>query len=415
MLAEIITIGDEILIGQIIDSNSAFIGAELNKIGVTVHQITSIQDQKEHILSALKEAEDRVDIVIVTGGLGPTKDDVTKSTLCSYFDDELIENKDVLKQVKYLFEKVYQKPVSPINLKQALVPSKADILHNEYGTAPGIHFKKNGTLFFSLPGVPYEMKALISDKVLPIVKDRFELPTIIHKTLLTHGLGESAIAERISDFEDNLPSCIKLAYLPSSGRVRLRLSGKHNDGQKLNQNMNQLVDNLIGLVEDIFVGLEEDGSLEQLIGGLLKDRRKTMAVAESCTGGMISERITKHAGASKFYNGGVIAYATEVKKEVLNVSEQLISEHTVVSEEVAEAMALGVQKCLNADYAIATTGNAGPSKGESDEEVGTVCIGIATPNGAFAKKFNFGKNRERVIIKAVNTAFELLQKEILKN
>ena len=415
MFAEIITIGDEILIGQIVDTNSVFIGSELNKIGVSVYQITSIQDQRNHILNALKEAESRADIIIITGGLGPTKDDITKSTLCDYFDDRLIENSEVLKQVTYLFEKVYNKPISPLNKLQALVPSKAKALHNAYGTAPGMYFNKKGKLFFSLPGVPYEMKALITSQIIPIIKDSFQLPTIIHRTILTHGLGESAIAERIKLFEDNLPDFIKLAYLPSSGRVRLRLSGKHADGQMLEKTLEQLVNELKAYVSDVFVGLEEDGALEEIIGKLLVDNNKTLAVAESCTGGRISERITKYPGASKFYNGGIVAYSTEIKTNLLSVPEAMVARHSVVSEAVAEAMAIGVKERLQSDYAIATTGNAGPSKGESDEDVGTVCIGFATPNGSFAKKYNFGKNRERVIIKAVNVAFELLQKEILKN
>ncbi|NQY07167.1 MAG: competence/damage-inducible protein A [Flavobacteriaceae bacterium] len=415
MLAEIITIGDEILIGQIIDSNSAFIGTQLNKAGVSVYQITSIQDDKQHILNALEEASRRVDIVIVTGGLGPTKDDITKETFCHFFKDKLVENKKVLQQVKYLFEKVYSRPISEVNKQQALVPSKAIVLKNEFGTAPGMWMNYQNKVFVSLPGVPYEMKALIKNQVIPRLIDKYELPSIQHTTLLTQGRGESAIAEHISDFETKLPNFVKLAYLPSTGRVRLRLSGKHNQESILSETMRNLSNTLKQLVSDIFVGYEEEGSFEQQIGKLLIEKQATLSVAESCTGGAISQRITKNAGVSAFYKGGVVSYATDVKENTLQVSKELISQHSVVSEEVASAMAMGVKKSLQSDYAIATTGNAGPAKGESEEEVGTICIAIATPSSVFTKKFYFGKNRERVINKAVNMSFELLKEEILKN
>lgn len=412
MLAEIITIGDEILIGQIIDSNSAFISKKLNEIGVSVCQITSIQDDEKHILEALEAASRRADLVITTGGLGPTKDDITKNTLCTYFNDYLIEDPEVLKQVTYLFEKVYQRPISQMNKAQASVPSKAKVLKNAHGTAPGMWVDHFNTTFISLPGVPYEMKALITDEVLPRLKEKYKFPTIMHKTLLTQGMGESMIAERIQKFEDQLPTYIKLAYLPSAGRVRLRLSGKYTDNKLLVDQMNDLVVELKSLVSDIFVGFEDDGSIEQLIGNKLSENGMTLATAESCTGGAIAQRITQHAGASAFYKGSVVCYATEVKTGLLNIPEAIIAEHSVVSIAVAKAMANAVKQQMNTDYAIATTGNAGPTKGDSDKEVGTVCIAIAHPKGIIAEEFYFGKNRERVINKAINMAFQLLLKEI---
>ena len=414
MTAEIITIGDEILIGQIIDTNSAFLGKELNKIGISVYQITSIQDEKAHILKALKEAEDNADIIIITGGLGPTKDDITKHTLCEYFNDTLVQNDEVLAHVEHLFSKYITTPISDINRGQALVPSKCKVLTNRFGTAPGMWIEKNGKVFISMPGVPYEMKALMTYEVLPKLQNEFHFPFIIHKTLLTYGLGESAIADRIEIFESQLPEFIKLAYLPSLGRVRLRLSGKHNDKNRLQKEMERQVNLLKPQVEDIFVGFEEDLSLEALIGKQLTERHKTLAVAESCTGGNIVQAFTANAGASKYLKGSVVTYATESKIKVLGVSETLINKHSVVSQEVAEAMAKGVLELYDSDFAVSTTGNAGPTKGDADAEVGTVYIGIATRDTVYSQKFQFSNQREKTIKKATNKAFEMLQKEILK-
>lgn len=414
MNAEIITIGDEILIGQIIDTNSAFIGKELNKIGVSVYQITSVQDEKEHILKSLKEAEENVDIVIITGGLGPTKDDITKHTLCEYFDDTLVENAEVLAHVEHIFKTYIKRPVLESNKTQALVPSKCKVLTNRFGTAPGMWLEKNGKVFVSLPGVPYEMKALITNKVIPELRKRFKFPYIKHKTLLTYGLGESVIADRIEAFENNLPDFIKLAYLPNLGRVRLRLSAKAMDRSLVETEMKKQIDILLPQIEDIFVGYEEDTSLEALIGKQLTQLGKTVAIAESCTGGSIVQAITTSAGASKYLIGSVVTYATASKVNVLNISEAIIEKHSVVSEEVAKAMAKGVLELYGTDYAISTTGNAGPSKGDAHAEVGTVWIGIATKKYVYAEVFKFSNQREKTIRKATNKAFQMLQKEILK-
>lgn len=414
MNAEIITIGDEILIGQIVDTNSAFLGKELNKIGVSIYQITSIQDDEEHILKALSEAETNADIIILTGGLGPTKDDITKRTLCHYFNDKLVENKDVLNHIEILFSKYISSPISDVNRQQALVPSKAEVLPNRYGTAPGMWIEKNEKVFVSLPGVPYEMKALITNEVLPRLRETFNYPYILHRTLLTHGLGESALAARIEVFETSLPSYFKLAYLPNLGRVRLRLSAKAMDKSIVEAEMTRQLEMLLPQIEDIFVGFEEDSSLEAALGRRLTDLGKTLAIAESCTGGYIAQSITANAGASKYFKGSVVSYATESKANLLGVSEQLIDQHSVVSREVAEAMAKGVLQLFHTDYAISTTGNAGPSKGDADAEVGTVWIAIATKEIVYSQCLNFGNHREKVIKKAANKAFEMLQKEIEK-
>ena len=415
MLAEIITIGDEILIGQIVDTNSVFISKELNKIGVQVYQITSIQDERTHILKALEDAKNRVDLVLVTGGLGPTKDDITKQCFLEFFEDTLVENDAVLQHIKHLFSHYFQKEAQPVNLLQAQVPSKATVLFNKNGTAPGMWMEKEETVFVSMPGVPYEMKHLMVDSVLPAVIEKFKRPHIYHKTLITYGMGESTIADLIADVENELPEHIKLAYLPSLGRVRLRLSGKSTNEIVLREEVNLQMTLIHTIVEEIVVGYEDETTITQRIGQLLVDQNKTVSAAESCTGGAIAAEITEHAGASAYFRGGVVAYATEIKSSVLQVDPKLIETYNVVSIPVAEAMAQQATKVFGTDYAVATTGIAGPTKGDGDDEVGTVCIAIATPNGVVSEKFLFGNVRERVIRKSVNKAFEMLLKEISKN
>ncbi|WP_108866317.1 CinA family nicotinamide mononucleotide deamidase-related protein [Aquimarina aquimarini] len=414
MYAEIITIGDEILIGQIVDSNSAFMGKELSKIGVDVCRITSIKDEKEDILNALQEASSRADVILITGGLGPTKDDITKHTLCEYFNDTLVLNKEVLTHVEELFAKYISIPISEVNKQQALVPSTATVLMNQYGTAPGMWLEKDNKVFISMPGVPYEMKGLMKDEVLPRIQKRFKRPYIIHKTILTHGMGESLLAEKIEDWENDLPQFIKLAYLPSLGRVRLRLSAKGTDEKLLVDTINSNVIALDAIIGDVIVGYEEDQTIEKGIGKLLVKQNKTLSVAESCTGGMIAHSFTINAGASAYFNGGVVTYATQSKVDILGVDADLIKTYTVTSTEVAEAMALKVKEKMKTDYAIATTGNAGPTRGDGDVEVGTVFIAIATPEGVFSEKHVFSNLRERTIGKTVNKSLELLYNELLK-
>tara|TARA_R110002153_G_scaffold53848_4_gene149778 strand:- start:549 stop:1799 length:1251 start_codon:yes stop_codon:yes gene_type:complete len=415
MLAEIITIGDEILIGQVIDTNSAFIAKELNKIGVSVYQITSIQDERVHLLKAFKEASERVDVVLITGGLGPTKDDITKHTLCEYFNDELVENAEVLAHVEELFAKyISNTPISDINRMQALVPSKAEVLHNANGTAPGMLIRQGEVTFISMPGVPFEMKHLMTESVIPKLAAYYKRPHIIHKTIVTYGMGESAIAKRIETWEDELPSNIKLAYLPNLGKVRLRLSAKGSNYDELASAMEAESEKLYPLINDIVFGLEDDESLEEIVAKLLTCKNLTLSTAESFTGGKIAERITSVPGASSYFKGSVVSYATEAKINVLKVPEELVEKYSVVSAEVATAMAKGARELMKTDFAIATTGNAGPTKGDSNAEVGTVFIAIEGATSHFAQEFQMGSTRERVVEKSVNKAFELLQKEILK-
>ena len=414
MLAEIITIGDEILIGQIIDTNSVFISKELNKIGVQVYQITSIQDERSHILEAFANAAKKVDIVIVTGGLGPTKDDITKETFCEFLNDQLVEDKVVLQHVKEIYKKFTNNPL-PESLNQALVPSKATVLHNKFGSAPGMWMEKENTVFVSLPGIPYEMKNLMKELVLPKITAKFNRPYIYHKTLLTIGMGESEIVKIIHAWADGLPENIKLAYLPSLGRVRLRLSSKGKMKKKVRGAVDDQMEKLHFLLEDIAIGYEDETTLVQQIAKLFIKKEKTLSIVESCTGGKIAEMITAEPGVSAFFKGSMVAYSTHIKTSVLGVDEKLIKKYSVVSSEVAGAMAIQSNKVFETDYAISTTGNAGPKKGDADDEVGTVYISIASPAGIFTEKFDFGQPRERVIGKASFKALELLQKEILKN
>ncbi|TLP73975.1 competence/damage-inducible protein A [Maribacter sp. ACAM166] len=415
MFAEIITIGDEILIGQIVDTNSAFIAKELNKIGISVYQITSVQDERTHILNAFSDAAKRVDIVLVTGGLGPTKDDITKHTFCEFFNDELVENASVLAHVEELFAKyITSTPISDINRKQALVPSRAEVLHNTNGTAPGMWMHQDNVTFISMPGVPFEMKRLMVDSVIPKLSAFYKRPHIIHRTIVTYGLGESSIAKRIESWEDSLPPNIKLAYLPNLGKVRLRLSAKGPEYAVLAAAVDTECEKLYPLIKDIMFGLEDDETLPEVIAKLLTKRNLTISTAESFTGGKIAESITSISGASKYFKGSVVSYATETKIDVLKVPFEVIEEYSVVSAEVATAMAKGVRELMKTDFSIATTGNAGPTKGDSNAAVGTIFIAVEGAGLHVVQEFQMGSNRERIVEKAVNKAFEMLQKEILK-
>lgn len=414
MKATIVTIGDEILIGQIVDTNSNFIAKELDRIGVETYEMISISDDKQHILNTFAQLQNKVDVVIVTGGLGPTKDDVTKKTFCEYFDDELVVNPEVLAHVTELIEGFYKRPISQLNKDQALVPSKCTVLHNKMGTAPGMWMKKENTVFISLPGVPYEMKYLVENEIIPKIVKEYKRPYIIHKTILTYGQGESLVAERIENWENNLPEFIKLAYLPNPGRVRLRMTARGTDKEELEKAIEENVQSLDAIIHDIIVGYEENETIETVVGKLLAKQNKTVSTAESCTGGKVASLLASVQGASAYFKGSVVSYATEAKVNVLGVSQDLIDQFSVVSAEVAAAMALNVKNILKTDYAIATTGNAGPSKGDSEAEIGTVFIALATPNGVITEEFNFGQPREKVIDRATIKSLEILQKEILK-
>ena len=414
MKATIITIGDEILIGQIVDTNSSYIAKALDKIGIATHEMISISDDKTHILDTFKKLQNKVDVVIVTGGLGPTKDDITKKTFCDYFDDTLVENEAVLLHVKGIIEGFYKRPITQINKEQALVPTKAKVLFNQVGTAPGMWMEKENTVFISLPGVPYEMKYLVDNEVVPALATKFERPYIIHQTIMTYGRGESLIAEEIEEWEDNLPDFIRLAYLPSPGKVRLRLTARGIDQALLQNEIKKQVEMLDLLIHDIIVGYNEDEPIEVILGRLLTKDNLTLSTAESCTGGKIAALLTEVPGASKYFKGSVVSYASQAKVDVLNISEEILEKYSVVSAEITEVMALSVQQMMKTDFAIATTGNAGPNKGDSDAEIGTVFIAIATPNGVFSEEFNFGQPREKVMDRAVSKALELIYKEILK-
>ena len=413
MKAELITIGDEILIGQIVNTNAVFLAKALNKIGIEVVQITSIADTPQAIIEALEASKNRAQLALITGGLGPTKDDVTKHTLCTYFDDELVEKPDILAHIEAIFKKYVTTPIQEENRKQALLPAKARIFKNHHGTASGMWFEEKNRVVISLPGVPFEMKALINDQVIPALKDHFERPYILHKTVMTYGLGESAIANKIAAWEEALPENLKLAYLPNLGKVRLRLSGKGQHEQLLQDAMENEIAKLYPLIGDIIVGIEGEAILEEQLQDRFVATGHTLSVAESCTGGQIAQRLTAIPGASTYFKGGVVAYHTQAKIDLLQVPETLISNYSVVSEPVAKAMAEGALKQFKTTYALATTGNAGPTKGDSPAEVGTVCIALASKKETQTFTFSMGNHRERVVQKTVNKSLELLFKEMI--
>lgn len=415
MKAAIVTVGDEILIGQIVDTNSSHIAKSLDKIGITVQEMLSVSDSREHILDTLTALQNRVDLVIITGGLGPTKDDITKKTLADYFEDKLVLNEEVLVHVIDLIEKAMNRPASQMNKDQALVPANSTVLFNRVGTAPGMWMEKENTVFISLPGVPYEMKHIMEHEVLPRLVAKFKRPYIHHKTILTYGQGESLIAERIESWEENLPEFIKLAYLPSPGKVRLRLTARGINQDFIIDAVEEEAEKLKAIIGDVIVGYDEEETIEVVLGKLLSDKGKTIAAAESCTGGRIAHLLTSVPGSSAYFKGSAVTYATEAKVNILKVDQQLIDIYSVVSAKVAESMAVQAKKIFNADYAVATTGNAGPLKGDSAVEVGTVFIGFATPKGVYSEKFEFGQPREKVIERASNKALEKIYQEILKN
>ena len=415
MKAAIVTIGDEILIGQIVDTNSGYIAKALDKIGIEIAEMLSISDNKQHILDTFASLQNKVDLVLITGGLGPTKDDITKKTFCDYFEDELVINPEVLQHVTSIIEGISKRPITQMNRDQALVPSKCTILTNANGTAPGMWMNKENTVYISLPGVPYEMKDIVDKVIVPKIIKEYKRPFIIHQTVMTYGQGESMIAEKIEEWENNLPHFIKLAYLPSPGRVRLRLSARGIDESLLKSELAEQIKQLTAIIGDIIVGFDDSDSIEVVVGRMLTQQNKTLATAESCTGGKIAQRITAVPGASAYFKGSIVCYSEAVKRDILQISKETIDKYSVVSEEVAREMVVNVRKLLKTDYAIAVTGNAGPSKEATNEEVGTVFIALATPNQIFVEKIDFGQPREKVIDRTVNKSFELLMKEILKN
>lgn len=413
MKTEIISIGDELLIGQVINTNASWIAEQLNLAGIEVIRITTIADKKEEILKALKEASDRAEVVLLTGGLGPTRDDITKNTLCEYFGSRLVFHKPSFKYVERLFSE-RGLPVKDINRKQAEVPHNCVPIVNENGTAPGMWFEKDNTTFVSMPGVPYEMKAMITSYVLPELLKKLNGLQVIHKKVLTQGVGESFLSELIRDWENSLPEYMKLAYLPQPGIVRLRLSGSGHDKIKLSIEMDNKIKVLQDLIPDLIFGFGEK-TLEEVVGGLLKKDGMTLSTAESCTGGYIAHLITCIAGSSAYFKGSVIAYSNQIKTNIVGVKEDTLITHGAVSEQTVTEMALGVKKRFKTDFAIAVSGIAGPEGGTAQKPVGTTWIAVAGPDVLIVEKYLFGKNRQRNIRVAAVTALNKLRLMIINN
>ncbi len=413
MIAEIITIGDEILIGQIVDTNSAWMAQKLNLAGIKVKQITSVSDDRQHILDTLYQASQRADLILITGGLGPTKDDITKKTLADYFETGYRIDMDALKNVERIFAR-YHVPVSDINKKQAEVLENCTTLLNLNGTAPGMWIEKDNKIYISMPGVPFEMMYMMEELVIPKIKETFKLPNIYHYTILTAGIGESILAEKISDVEDSLPEHIKLAYLPKLGMVRLRLSGSGSDAEKLNLEIRSFSTRIIDLISE-YVIIESDTALEKVILDLMESKGLSLSTAESCTGGYISHLITQQSGSSKVFVGGAVCYSNQLKMDMLGVSEQTLSNFGAVSEETVIEMANGAKSNYKSDYSISVSGIAGPSGGSTEKPVGTVYIAVSGKTKTISKKFTFGNKRiqniERSAISALTLLFKLLKEE----
>lgn len=410
ILAEVVTIGDEILYGQITDTNTQWMSTELDKIGIKTVRKSSVGDQEDKILQVLAEAESRADIVLLTGGLGPTKDDITKKMLCKYFDDVLVINEDALAFITNFFLK-RGRPMTELNRQQAAVPSRCTYLANKTGTAPGMWFVQNGTVFVSMPGVPHEMKYLMSNEVIPRLKAFFETPVIYHKMIRTIGVGESFLAEKIESWEDNLPEHIKLAYLPSFGQVRLRLTAVGIDEEQLKKEVDAEIEKVLPLIGSSVFGFDND-DLEIAIGKELKKKGLTVSAAESCTGGYISHMFTKVAGSSSYFVGSVVSYDNSVKINVLGVNPETIAEYGAVSEETVTKMAEGARKLMKTDFAIATSGIAGPDGGTPEKPVGTLWIACAMEGRIIAKKMQMANQRDTNIQYGSVVALNLLRKMI---
>ncbi|WP_321375495.1 competence/damage-inducible protein A [uncultured Draconibacterium sp.] len=412
MKAEIITIGDEILIGQIIDTNSAWMGEQFNLNGIEIYQITSVHDDHDHIIRAIKSAEQHADLVVITGGLGPTKDDITKHTLCEYFDTKLVFHEPTLKTI---YERFKHRGIdmNKLNRDQAMLPESCTILYNKMGTAPGMWFEKNDTIFVSMPGVPFEMKYLVEFEVLPRLRKTGRTKAIFHKTVLTQGVPESMLAERIAHWEDVLPTHIKLAYLPNPMAVRLRLSALGDNVEVLRSDVEREIEKLQKIIPEAIFGYDTE-TLSEVIGRELVKQNKKLAVAESCTGGYISHLITSVSGSSEYYNGSVTSYSNEMKKQLLGVSHDNLEKYGAVSEQVAHEMVEGVKRVMKADYALATTGIAGPTGGTEEKPVGTVWIAVSGPEKTFVKKYTFvGDQRDRNIVRAGQSALQLMRRMVL--
>ena len=413
MRAAIITIGDELLIGQTIDTNSAWMGAELSKSGFDVYRITSVHDRREDILFALNEAAGKTDVVLITGGLGPTSDDITKQTLCEFFNTHLVMNYEVLSMIEEMMSH-RNFPMTDKNRRQAEVPESCRVLKNAAGTAPGMWFEKDATIFISMPGVPQEMKYLMSVLVLPELNQRFTSQVIIHRNIMTYGTFEAKLADLLTEFESELPENIKLAYLPASGIIKLRLTGTGQDHAALSGIINDQANKLYKTIPE-FIYAEDEESLEMVIGKLLISENKTLCTAESCTGGEIAHLITSVAGSSAYYKGSVIAYSNSIKTQLLGVQDYIITKYGAVSENTAREMAVGIRNLLNADYALATTGIAGPDGGTENKPVGTVWMAVSSERGTVTEKRVFGNDRITNIRRFSLAALNLLRRQIINH
>lgn len=409
--AIVITIGDEILIGQTLDTNTGWISQELNKIGVWVKKRIAVGDVWDDIWKVLDDESKDADIIIMTGGLGPTADDITKPLLAKYFDSEWKTDDQTVKHIRYLFEQVFKREVTERNLKQAIVPEACQVLFNEKGTAPGMWFERNGKVFISLPGVPHEMKHLVSTIVLPRIQSSFQMSVIIHQTLVTYGIGESYLADHIQHWEEKLPGHIKLAYLPNYGMVRLRLSTQGDDKNALELEIEKRFAELKDLVKEWLV-IDEDMSIQETVGKLLKERKQTVGSAESCTGGYIAHLLTMNAGASSNFKGTIVSYDNQVKKDILEVDEALLETVGAVSEDVVIQMVQGLLKKVKTDYAIATSGIMGPDGGSEKKPVGMVWIAVGNKDHIVTKEFHFRFDRMRNIQQTSYTALNMLRKFI---
>ena len=408
MKAEILNIGDEILIGQINNTNAQWLAKKLTDLGFDVEKIMAIGDDPKEIKNALNETE--ADLVIVTGGLGPTLDDLTKKTIAEFFNDQLVFHPEIEEHIKEMFAKMNY-PYTLNNKGQSFLPSKSEILWNKYGTAPGMWIEKDGKIFIFLPGVPFEMKSIFKEEVLPKLKKRFRLPYHYYKTITVFGIGESLLADRLKKWEKNLPEDIKLAYLPHPGRIRLRLSIIGKNLEQLKQKIDKQISKLKTYIPDLTISDQVEDLVYELHHELSK-KDLNIAFAESCTGGRLVSDLAQIPGASKFLMGGIVAYNTTIKIKVLGVDKNIIDKYSVVHEETAKAMAKNIKKIMNADIGVATTGNAGPTKGDSNAELGTCIIAIQFYDEIFVQRFLFGQPREKVINRTVSKAYELILKKI---
>lgn len=410
---EIVTIGDELLIGQVVDTNSAWMGRKLNEAGFEVSRINSISDTEDEILNVLKETSQRANVVLLTGGLGPTKDDITKTTLCKFFHSELVFSEEVYSDVKS-FLKGRVNTINELNRQQALVPANCAVIRNPVGTAPVMWFEHENIIYVSMPGVPSEMKYTMEYYIIPQLEKQFNAGVVEHKTVLVHNIPEAVLAEMLTDFEDTIPEYIKLAYLPAPGRIRLRFTGRGEDVVLLTKKMDELIERLKPILGDAILAYDDVSTVE-LVAEIFTKAKLTLASAESCTGGYIAHQITSLAGSSSYFRGSVVAYHNDIKNTILGVNKDDLAHFGAVSQSVVEQMANGARKALGVDYAVATSGVAGPDGGTDDKPVGTVWIAVSGPSKTISEKFQFGNIRERNITRSAEMALVMLRKMVNEN